>query len=70
VRNDISDASYACHTLCMFILDACQGTAGLVWAELGDELSLPSRACASPKECTVTASCPSQCEQLVMGPCT
>ncbi len=61
VRIDISDASYTCHTLCLFTFDACHGTAVLVWADMGAEMNLHS--CASPKQCTIPASYQSLCEQ-------
>lgn len=61
VRIDMSDASYACHALCLFTFDVCHGTAVLVWAGMGAEMNLHS--CASPKECTIPASFQSRCEQ-------
>lgn len=62
----MKDASYACHTFSLFTFDACHGTAVLVWAEVGAEISLYScsyESCTSPKPCTVSVSYESQCEQ-------
>ena len=62
----MKDASYACHTFSLFTLDACHGTAVIVWAEVGAEISLHScscESCTSSKPCTVSVSYESQCEQ-------
>ncbi len=50
---------FGTHFLCS--TDACNGTAVLVWAEVGAEMNLHS--CASPMQHAIMVSCQSQCEQ-------